>query len=217
MIGRLRWALIRRWRTIRHLGRDFTVVERSPEADGLTQQWTNSWANAEPLGSQLRDAYPERWVRFWSLPDGKRYADTDAERTIILERHLAVLAKLGAPTSVLLVIAEEFGPEDTWGGWSRAVLPHAWPWRIYTELDDPEFPPTSRYFWVEQGPSTDLLSHLLELAADDRADFILSPPDLAWIYAPYDGGVDVILPDQQSRDALRRSHPDWLSDRDDGL
>lgn len=97
------------------------------------------------------------------------------------------------------------------------MLSQAWPWRISVEPDEPGFPPNRRYFWVEEGPSSDLPNLLLGLAADDRADFVISPPDLAWIYAPYDGGMDVMLPDEDSHYALRRAHPDWLSDRDDGL
>lgn len=37
------------------------------------------------------------------------------------------------------------------------------------------------------------------------------------IIAPYDGGVDVILKDEPTRDACREKYRDWLSAHESGL
>lgn len=37
------------------------------------------------------------------------------------------------------------------------------------------------------------------------------------IVAPYDGGIDFIIFDDEKRQALRDKYKDWLSPREDGL
>ena len=46
---------------------------------------------------------------------------------------------------------------------------------------------------------------------------IIAPPDLAWLYAPYDGGADVLLANTALRDDLRDRHRQWLSSDPAGL
>ncbi|MEV0456724.1 hypothetical protein AB0H89_16345 [Catellatospora methionotrophica] len=59
---------------------------------------------------------------------------------------------------------------------------------------------------------------LLRAVADDElANVMLAPPDLRWLYHPYDGGADVILPTGGQRDELKHRHRDWLSDHPAGL
>jgi hypothetical protein len=41
--------------------------------------------------------------------------------------------------------------------------------------------------------------------------------DLRWLFAPYDGGMDVVLPTTAERDHLRSAHSDWLSTHPAGL
>lgn len=61
---------------------------------------------------------------------------------------------------------------------------------------------------------TDLL---LELAATGDAHVVIAMPHLAWLLAPYDGGMDVFLIDPRRREALRAYGARWLSPRPDGL
>ncbi len=57
----------------------------------------------------------------------------------------------------------------------------------------------------------DDLRALLLLVADDAAwGVIICPPGVEWLYAPYDGGGDVIAPDPATRDLLRGRYPAWL-------
>lgn len=62
------------------------------------------------------------------------------------------------------------------------------------------------------------LDLLLRLVADDETrGVIIAPPDLAWLYHPYDGGADVITRYKGERDALAARHTGWLPARPDGL
>ena len=46
---------------------------------------------------------------------------------------------------------------------------------------------------------------------------IIMPPSVAWLYHPYDGGVDVIAETIAARAALRNRFRDWLSHHPRGL
>ena len=66
-----------------------------------------------PLGYRLRLSYPDRWIRIYSLPEGKRYAETDEEREILLERQNAVASfVLGGGAACLVFSCEYDRPVD---------------------------------------------------------------------------------------------------------
>ncbi len=90
------------------------------------------------------------------------------------------------------------------------------PWRISSLADDGGTPSTT-FFWASEGVATDDLDDLLRLAAVDAAHVIVVPPDMSWVFAPYDGGVDVLVIDSDSRGAVRESLAPWLSTHPDGL
>jgi hypothetical protein len=59
---------------------------------------------------------------------------------------------------------------------------------------------------------------LLRAVADDEiSGVLLGPPNLGWLYHPYDGGADVILSTRAERNELKARHHTWLSDHPTGL
>ncbi|MFF4879653.1 hypothetical protein [Micromonospora sp. NPDC000668] len=189
----------------------------------LIELWEQRWPECPPFAHWLRGRYPDRWVRFHSLPGSKRYADNDSEYAIVLDRHYTVLSELG-PGAVLLVVTSEWteGPATTPRMWLRRseVAPSAWHWQ--TLLEDREDEPEYRIYtqlYAETVPwRRGAIDVLLRAVADDElANVILAPNDFRWLYHPYDGGADVILPTQEQRDALKARHPDWLSEQPSGL
>ncbi len=212
-----RGAIRSRWRRTRGHDGAFERGEVSARAAQLTDLWERRWPSAEPLGYVLRAEYADQWVRFHSLPESKRYAENETEYDEILRRHRAVLRELqgSTGTAALWVIAADWGWRDSAAGWSRQKVSGAWPWRIGQTDDDPD---TGRnYFWAASGLSDAKVNSLLLSAADDQGRFVIGALDLAWLYCPYDGGVDVILPRPAERDALRDCHADWLSSHPGGL
>ncbi|MFJ2033942.1 hypothetical protein [Streptosporangium sp. NPDC087985] len=55
------------------------------------------------------------------------------------------------------------------------------------------------------------------MADDEINGVLLGPPDLGWLYHPYDGGADVILSTRAERNGLKARHHTWLSDHPAGL
>lgn len=115
----------------------------------------------------------------------------------------------------LHVIAADWDWRDLAAGWSKRRLPRAWPWRSSPSDDDPD---AGRfYFWAASGLSSEEIDTLLLAVADDEGCAVIGAPDLAWLYCPYDGGADVLLPSSVERLALKERHADWLSSHPHGL
>jgi hypothetical protein len=170
----------------------------------------------------------DRWVRFHSLPEWKRHAESDAEYATILLRHHSVLDELGAagrcyvisgsPTHTLVFVDEATG-EKTYVNFANrplplepepiiAYLPGARLWGTYEYVQD------DRHYDVYASqlnhPSQELDDFLLAVADDVVEEVIIGPPDLAWLYLPYDGGADVIASSSAERDRLRTKFAAWL-------
>lgn len=62
--------------------------------------WTDSvqrhWPNAPERIEDFKHRFPDRWVRFHSLPDSRRYPETEDEYAIVFGRHHTVLDELAA-------------------------------------------------------------------------------------------------------------------------
>lgn len=180
--------------------------------------WETNWGG-EPVGSDVKFRFADRWVRFHSLPNSNRYADDEVEYAEIARRHSVIVDELRGTTggSDLLLIAEDYDARDSFSGWVAKALPAAQLWREVPRddsLDDP-----ARSFWITPFfQSMDEIAAVLRNVADDAGgSIIVSDRTLGWLYHPYDGGGDAIAPTAAVRDELRARHPEWLSSRADGL
>ncbi|OKJ05133.1 hypothetical protein AMK18_01440 [Streptomyces sp. CB01249] len=191
------------------------------DLDALSKRWSRQWPPPEG-DPRMCFAYADRWVRFHSLPESKRYADDEAEYAVILDRHHTLLGELGPDDEEVYVVTREWSG-DLAPGARRPELrdadPDAEHWGSHVHDDD--FPDDIVYEheYVSRRPRTrHALDPLLRLVADDVVSGVtIAPLDLRWIYHPYDGGGDVVAPDGATRDALRAAHQSWLSAHPLGL
>lgn len=186
------------------------------EVESLTALWRSRWDRA-PIAYELKSRHPDRWVRFHSLPESKRYAGSEDEYGIILDRHHCVLSELGADEG-LYVIAGYFAGEPVGACPDPRIHPGAVPW-LRIEPDDRSYFEIPLTLWASR-TSLDrrTLDPLLREVADDTLPcVIIAPLDLRWLYHPYDGGADVIAATVHDRDALKSRHADWLSAHPAGL
>jgi hypothetical protein len=165
----------------------------------------------------------ERWVRFHSLPNSKRYAESEEEYQEILRRDHAVLSNL---SSLKGVEGEEFvvvtyswsdSPNPDSGG--RGGAEHPKRGRHWMSLQvDPEEEDNWTHLFVSLSPwRNGELEPLFRRVADDEERVLIMPVDVRWLFAPYDGGVDVVVATSALRDQLRSAHSDWLSSHPLGL
>jgi hypothetical protein len=191
------------------------------DVTALSQLWEQRWPGCPKVPYLLR-RLQDRWVRFHTLPGSKRYPETEAEYEIILARHRTILTELIISPTVLVVTPaysdQPTPPEVGRSAETTAVHPAATYWSSVRLSDEPDWPSwihlyVSQTPWVPGG-----LDPLLRHVADDViANVLITDAALRWLYHPYDGGMDVILPTTAERDSLRRRHPEWLSAHPAGL
>ncbi|MDT5028556.1 MAG: hypothetical protein QOE61_4982 [Micromonosporaceae bacterium] len=187
----------------------------------LSMLWDERWRGCSKLPYELRGVR-DRWVRFHTLPDSKRYPQTEVEYGIALARHNSVLAELATDSAVLVVTAgysDAPEPQEPWRSPETLdVHPDADYWTSACVTDEPGFE-SWIHLYVSQIPwSVGGLDPLLRQVADDViANVLVADTGLRWLYHPYDGGMDVMLSSTAERDALRSRHHDWLSTHPGGL
>jgi hypothetical protein len=197
------------------------------DSAGLTALWAGAWGDCRPVSYELRRYLHDRWIRFHSLPGSKRYAGNEQEYAELMRRHLAVLAELlsheGADQARELVIVTASWSGDPSPAPRAAELAGALPAAAYwtSVLTDDSLPgeETWTHLWVSAARlRSEELPRLLRLVADDvTGGVIITTAEMGWLYAPYDGGADVIAASPGHRDRLRRAHEGWLSAHPAGL
>jgi len=195
------------------------VTPSATDHDELDRWWDDAFG-VEPVPYQLRDRLPERWVRFHSLPEAKRYPDSPLEMEQILSRyHRVIDIVLRDPDTVTVVIGR-FVDEGT-----TLALPSEPPdlvsWRTVVADYDPDQPDeTIRVLLAvtHMDRRAPALDELLRAVAEWReANVMLLAPPVPALLHPYDGGTDVITESSFDRDALRSEFQSWLSPHPRGL
>lgn len=178
----------------------------------LTSCWELRWPACPPIGYELRTAYPERWVRFHSLPGSKRHAEDDNEYATVLNRYNTVLDELFLGQEVLVLTPE----------WTSDPAPsaHATAAGSYwtSARVDPDDPAYTHIFVRQVRWERGCINEVLRAVADFVvAGVMITDVAVRRIYHPYDGGADVLLETSADRDRLRAKYSDWLSTHPQGL
>jgi hypothetical protein len=190
----------------------------------MLSSWRQRFPDVDPVAHRLRAAFPDRWVRFHSLPQSKRYPEDEAEYAVVLARHNHILGELTASGRKVVLLSTGYSdsPEPVrLQPELRALDPHALPWRSLPmhESEEGYADPTYWHLFAsawEWRPG--LLDPIVRLVADDAlANIMIVAPDCRWLLHPYDGGMDIIAESSTARDRLKSSYADWLSVRADGL
>lgn len=179
--------------------------------------WQSQFGEIAPRGHILRRALPERWVRFHSLPDAKRYAESEYRE--IQQRHLAVASTLFNADEPLYVFRAHESEARLRGkarhqlagrqfGEAVAVMPTA------TQTDD-EDRFNVRALVSKWKP--DFFEEAVRLLADwQEVGISFVSPSTRNIFCPYDGGMDVFT-FSIAPDALCTRFAAWQSTRPDGM
>lgn len=187
--------------------------------------WNERFPNCEPVAHLLRCEFPDRWVRFHSLPDSKRWPKDEAEYAILLERHNCILGELASDgDDVVLLTAGYSGtaePVRSEHGPELAVLdPTATAWRSVAvhKIENDDEPNFIHVFASRRRWRPGEFDRLVRLVANDvLGNVMIVALDCKWLLHPYDGGMDVILESDLARDQLKARYSEWQSHRADGL
>jgi hypothetical protein len=179
----------------------------------LARAWAEELPGVCPLGGL---ALPEhRWVRFHSLPGSRRYPRRGLtgrrDWRELLNRHTALIEELCALAPAGFLSRPKWPQNDlAFPGnarWRSTGL--SWlPWAEVDTCDALEGPPlifmAAPITWPAQWAD-----RWLRAVAKYEVSGALIAADLSWIAAPYDGGIDLMLPTTELRDAFQERHAAW--------
>lgn len=190
--------------------------------DAFKHYWDASYPAYPPVGYLLRHRYDRRWFRMHTLPDSRRYAESEEDYTEILRRHNTVLADvlgIGQPSVLILTGYSDTPVPVLSQEWMARQYPNSRPF-LSVRMDDYDDYVTGYWHFFmddlawEPGATDTLLRQVADAVV---ANVLFVDVAQGRLYAPYDGGADVILPSVADRDAMRRHYPSWLSSHPLGL
>lgn len=188
--------------------------------------WQQYFPKCLPVSSLFRCDLTDRWFRFHSLPESKRYAENGNEVAELLVRQNTVLLDvIGEDRECILVFGNYSSSpslEDECPGASNFEL------QEFIKLSKQEFDPEeleadeepiylSLYCGKYKLKRNSLDEVLLCVAEEQIVNFFVMSYERQRIFAPYDGGVDVILKDAKEREEFKEKYKDWLSIHPKGL
>ena len=188
--------------------------------------WALNFSDTIPIQHYFRRDYPDRWFRIHSLPESKRYADNEEEWNILLGRQNKIITDLvGSDSNFILVTGGyssegsiELHPIEEVNSITKI------PFVLLDPIDLNKLSPNEyeigqfyKPMFSEQIWQSNKFDSILKDIADDQLKAFFISVDKKLIIAPYDGGVDVILNDTETRNIYKQKYSDWLPQRQDGL
>jgi hypothetical protein len=159
--------------------------------------WKTEMAPVAPVGHALRQYLSKDWTRFHSLPESKRYAENEADRVELRNRHITI-ATLLFVTGEPIYIYRSYFCEKRQRGKSKHQLAGRQlresvlrlPVRVENSYETEDAPLFVRALVSRWQP--DFFAPLLDQVADFRESGVaFVSPKSRNIYCPYDGGMDV--------------------------
>jgi len=183
----------------------------------IQAEWNRISPNLPPIAYLLKQAYPDRWVRFHNLPNSKRYPETETEYKTIIDRNETVLFSLIDKQAELIAFAPKYDDENTdqpsFSEFNRLIAEPAHFGSVTSELDSEIS--LNIYFAKFL---TKHLPTLIRLVADEvLSNIILADFSAGILYHPYDGGMDFILENKAKRDSLKARFSEWYPGSTSGL
>lgn len=151
------------------------------------------------------------------LPDSKRYAESESEHAEIAARQVTIARVLFEDDAPVWLVARHYLAPTSASDLAKrsaeigAPLTEACVLSI-DEMDDPVAVLAVQTQWSETMWTT-----VLRAIADDQERAMWVHARTGEVFAPYDGGVDVIFSSGERRDLYRQRFASWLSSRADGL
>jgi hypothetical protein len=189
--------------------------------------WAVNFAETPPVNHLFKHLLSEKWLRIHSLPDAKRYADTAEEWAELFKRQHTLFNDLMPKNEsfyLLLGLYSQgekiydesiFEDYDFFKTLTFSELAKVDLYKMSGDWYDEGMFYTPYFAEVKNQPS-DFDTILKAIANDEIRVFFLNTKNNC-IIAPYDGGVDLILKDEETRLFYTKKYENWLSHRDDSL
>lgn len=190
----------------------------TPEA--FRRYWEETYPACPPIGYRLRQTYELRWFRIHSLPASKRYAESEGEYREILRRHNTILTDLLGSDQPFVLVSTGSSETPT-PALMQSEVTARYPTSqhfLSVHMDDDLGIGYWHFFRDELKWTPGMADAVLRQVAEAFASGVLFVNVARYsVYAPYDGGADIILPSVGDRDAMRHRYSGWLSAHPGGL
>ena len=164
-----------------------------------------------PVAFLMRNYRTEWWFRIHSLPESKRYPNSDADWDILLARHHALADAVLEPVATCRVTYAQFSgvpfpesdlPSLQWRPFRRVgpVGESLDSWIASASWDFETFAP-----WIRKRSADELAFIGFHSTATDA------------VYMPYDGGADVFSLQPDFLDKIRERFNEWKPPLESGL
>lgn len=183
--------------------------------------WTEQVSEFAPIGHVLRTHLHDRWTRFHSLPESKRYAESDSEHEEILRRHLTVASELFAPGEPIYIYRSHIRERRLKGRLKHMLAGNQLREKMVTLPTGLSARHQEDGYYCVRALATSWAPACFGVLTRQVADWEESgvtfvSPRSKNIYAPYDGGMDVFLY-SESPSILEAKFRFWMSSRDDKM
>lgn len=198
------------------------------EAEKIQNLWKENFGDCPPVSYLFKYQLNDRWFRIHSLPESKRYAENANETAELLKRQKALLSDVIGNNSDCFLISGNYSDLPLEEALKQCPALGNFKFQNYIKLCKQDFDPDeiapdeepiylSLFFAPYKFKNQDL-DEVLLCIADEKIDnlFVVNFQNQR-IFAPYDGGVDVILKKNQERDEFKSKYKGWLSNRPSGF
>lgn len=169
------------------------------------EAWDKYFAGIPILGWELRSSRPDLWFRIHYLPSSKRYPENDEEKSIVLERYYSISSD---------VIGDNAASIAYWYCYENF---HGLKGSKISQFQDEMFEADIFSTSVNFSRSNFLSDIFLAIANDEISQIMFLNPETGNVFAPYDGGADLFIWQQDLKSDLISKYQNWLSERADVL
>lgn len=191
--------------------------------DEFYEFWQTYFPDCPPVAYLLKKRFSEIWFRTHSLPESKRYAENDLEMSEILRRQKILIEDIIGTKDECFVVCGCYNetPQVSYLESFPCLVDflqfNLTPVPIKSFESDWEI---GELFQIAYGKREIVFDDFREIfigIADWKiAHFFIVNPISKRIFAPYDGGVDLILENEEKRNEFKEKYKDWLSNHPDG-
>lgn len=199
------------------------------EAEEIQNLWKENFGDCPPVSYLFKSQLKDRWFRIHSLPESKRYAENESETNELLKRQNALLIDVIGNDSDCFLISGNYSDSPLEQNLKQCSALGNFNFQKFVRLlkadfdsrdfVEPDEEPIylSIFFAPYKIKSNDLDEVLLCVADWKIVNFFVVNFENQRIFAPYDGGVDVILKNSQERDEFKLKYKSWLSNHPKGF
>ena len=182
------------------------------DVNNFRRFWQQHFSDCPPVSHLFKHRLAERWFRIHSLPESKRYAEDETEVAELLARQNTVLLDaIGTDDCVL--VSGNYTDSPLVENLKSCSALGEFEFQEFVRLSKQDFDPVElepdeepvylTLFYARHKLKVGSLDEVLLCVADEKiVNFFVVSCERQRIFAPYDGGVDVILKDTEERDEM---------------